>query len=104
MNLEREPVGINLTRFRGGDEGGSNKGVTPVCEPESTVCNVSRVRALLLQGVLDLEKVREVGRGLDPDLDVDRIVGMIEDRQSSWNPSATRRRRMTVCLASTYTV
>ena len=55
--------------------------VALITEHQTVAFDEVLVRALLLQRVLDLEQIGEVAAGLDPDLHVDRLLVVVQDRQ-----------------------
>ena len=79
---------------RGGTSRAGTRAEPPVLDPR-------RVRALLLQRVLDLEQVGEVAAGLEPDGEVDRLVVVVQDRQLLVEAVADGARRITESLGST---
>ena len=78
---KREPVLVHLRRLAGGDERFPSVALSLVAQPEPTVLDTGVRSARLVQGVLDLEQVGEVGRRLDPDRYVHGLGKVIEDRQ-----------------------
>ena len=72
---------VDARRRRGGDDGLAPEGLALVAEMELAVLDPRVVGPELLERVLDLEQVREVAGGVDPDLEVDGLVLMVEDRQ-----------------------
>src|SRR5205823_6619708 len=52
--------------------------LTPVPEHESAVADLAIALPLLLERVLDLEQVREVGRSLEPQLDLRGLLVVVE--------------------------
>ena len=58
------------------------------CRPSSSIR--LRVRPLLLQCVLDLEQVREVRVRIDPYGELDRLLGVVQDRELLVEPVSDR--------------
>src|SRR5439155_3919221 len=50
-------------------------------EHQLAVFDRPRVRALLLEGVLHLEQIREIGGRVDPDGEIDRLLVVVEELQ-----------------------
>ena len=80
-DLKCDPGLVQRARLGGRDGGPSLIGIASVCEDEHVLFDVPVVGALLLQRVFDLEEIREVAIGLDPDREVDRRSIVIEDRK-----------------------
>jgi hypothetical protein len=80
-DLEGEAVLVQPGRRRSGDLGRAAEGPTVVGEDELSGRDPRRVGSLLLERVFDLEQVGEIGARLETDAQVDRLVGMVENRQ-----------------------
>ena len=78
---ERETVLVDAGRLRRGDRRLALERLALVAEDELAVVDPRVVRAHLGQGVLDLEQVGEVARGLEADGEVGRLVAVADDRQ-----------------------
>ena len=80
-DVEGQPALVDAGRRRRGDDGLALEGLALVGQMELAVLDPRCVGAQLLERVLDLEQVGEVAGGVDPDLQVDGLVLMVEDRQ-----------------------
>ena len=73
--------------------------LTPVLEDQLASLHVRGVGPLLTEGVLDLEEVGEIARGVEPQGEVDRFLFLVEDRKDLdaaakvW-PGRRRQRRI----------
>ena len=79
--LKVRPRSSRSGRRRGGDDGLALEGFALVGQVELAVLHPRCVGAELLERVLDLEQVGEIAGSVDPDLEVDGLVLMVEDRQ-----------------------
>ncbi len=80
-NLEGQAALIEPGRSSRGDHRRARERLPLVAEQQLSVLDPTAVLALLLERILDLEQVGEVGRRLDPHSQVDRRVVMVQDRQ-----------------------
>jgi hypothetical protein len=78
---EGETALVDLPRRRRRDLRRALERLAHVAEEELAVLDPSRVRAFLLERVLDLEEVREVAARVDPHDQVDRLGVVVQDRQ-----------------------
>ena len=77
-DLEGQAVLVEGGRRRGGDDGLALERFALVGQMEPAVLHPRCVGAQLLERVLDLEQVGEIAGGVDPDLQVDGLVLMVE--------------------------
>ena len=104
VRLETDPEGqaglVDLRRRRRRDRRRPPEHLALVGEHQTAVLHPTRVAALLLERVLDLEQVGEVAPGLEANPEVDRLLVVVEDRQLLVEAVATARWRMTESFAS----
>ena len=78
---EGEPVLVDRQIGAGPDAGLAHELAAPVAQHQLVVAHVAIRLALLLQGVLDLEQVGEVGASLDLGGHLDRVGCVVEQDQ-----------------------
>lgn len=81
LDLERQAALVDSGGLARRDSRRATKHLPLVPENELPSTNPSGVRPLLLERVLDLEEVGEVGAGLNPNGQVHWFVGVVQDRQ-----------------------
>ena len=89
-NPEREPLLVHAGALRRRDLRGPAEGPPVVAELELAVRHALRVRPLLRERVLHLEKVGEVAARLDAHREVRGLVGVVQDRQLLVEPVRDR--------------
>ena len=87
---ERQPVGVESRGLARGD--GRRPGERPavIAERELPPLHLGRVATLLRKRVLHLEQVGEIAARVDPDLERDRLVEVIQDRELLVEPGGDR--------------
>src|SRR5689334_21426643 len=88
--LERQPLLVHAGRRRCRDVRPTLKGLALVPQHEPAVGYASRVGPFLLQRVLDLEEVGEVGARIDPNGQVDRFLVVVENLELLTKPVSDR--------------
>jgi hypothetical protein len=81
VHPEREPGFVHLARRRRRDPRLTVERLALVAEHQTVALDAAVVGALLLQRVLDLEQVGEIAGGLHADLEIDRFLVVIEERE-----------------------
>jgi hypothetical protein len=87
---EREALLVDRDRRRGRDRRHPTERLALVHEVQAVVVDPGRVRPLLLQCVLYLEQVCEVGVCIDPDREFHRLLGVVQDRELLVEPVPDR--------------
>ena len=77
--MQREAFRIDVSRLRAANASLAHERVAPVTEDERVLLDAREALALLLQGVLDLEQVGEVGIGVEAEFELDRLGVVIQD-------------------------
>src|SRR5262249_53150086 len=81
MNAEPQALLVDLDRRGGGDERLPNEAISLVTEQHATVGDAAVELTLLGQRVLDLEQIGEIRTGGDANVEVDRRVAVVQDRE-----------------------
>ena len=81
LQLEGQTAPVHLRRLRRRDPRRPGERLALVRQDELAVLDVRLVRPLLLERVLDLEEIGEVGFGVDTDRQLDGFVFVVQDRQ-----------------------
>ena len=80
-DIEGDAPLVERGRLRRRDPRGPFERLAPVRQNEALPLDAVAILALLPQRVLDLEQVREVTPRVDPDLQVDRCIVVVQDPQ-----------------------